>query len=157
MNASPECYRDQSVPARQHLELVAVHDRQVGVDADRTRGRGVQAEEAAALLPRREDSLVADLELAENGVVRGQLHLAERPVRPRCHDDLVLACRIHVDERDSGRIGGRRERELDARRAQPGERLLDDVVPADGAELVVVCPAAGPRHRLVRALAARNA
>ena len=63
-----ERHRHEAVAALQHLKLVAVDDGEVGVDVDRPRGRGVQAEEPGRLLPRADDGCVRDLELAEHGV-----------------------------------------------------------------------------------------
>ena len=71
-----ERHRHEAVAALQHLELVAVDDGQVGVDVDRPRRRGVQAEEPGRLLPRADDGRVRNLELAEHGVALGEV---ERP------------------------------------------------------------------------------
>ena len=64
--------------ARERLELEAVHDREVRIDRRRAGPGGVEAEQAARLLPRGHDRLVGDLLLAEHRVRRGQLEAAER-------------------------------------------------------------------------------
>ena len=63
--------RDEPVPPRQRLELVAVHDRDVRVDRDRPRWGSVQAEEPRAGFPRGHHRSVRNLQLAEHGVMLG--------------------------------------------------------------------------------------
>jgi hypothetical protein len=65
----PQRDRDEAVATAQELELEPVDDSEVGIDLDRTRGRGVEAKHAGRSLPRREHRRVRDLELAEDGVV----------------------------------------------------------------------------------------
>ena len=150
-----ERHRHEPVAPLQQLELVAVHDRQVGVDVDRPRRGGVQAEETGRLLPRADDGGVRHLELAEHGVALGQLESAELRVRARSDDDLVLAGRIDEDHRHA------------CRRRDPGrpnvesflarQRLLGEGVVPDGAHEAHVGPEPRAGDGLVRALPAGHA
>ena len=137
-----ERHRDQPVPTRERLELVAVHDREVGIDGDRTRGRGIQAEDALACLPRTLDALVRisswqstasgrELDFAgAPGSPPVRRRSASRPPRPR------------VDERDARRLGDR-EVERDAGLAEPRERLVSEWI-APTAPIIVT---SAPRRR----------
>ena len=141
----------------ERLELVAVHDRDVRIHRDRSRRGCVQAEDARARLPRREHRGVGDLELAENGVVRGKLDLAERRVRAGSDDDLVLTGGVDEDESDPGRLLARVELQRDVGGAQPGERFLRERIAADRADERHVRAQSRARDRLVRALPAGHA
>jgi hypothetical protein len=147
-----ERHGDETVAPCEHLQLVAVDDGEVGIDGERPRRRGVEAEEPARLLPRCEDGCVRHLELAEDGVRRLQLHSAELGVRPGSDDDLVLAGGVDEDQRHPrGRVGALR---LYGQPLLPRQRLVGQRVAADAADERDV--GAEPRRRdgLVGPLAA---
>ena len=150
-----ERHRDEAVAALQRLELVAVDDREVGVDVDRPRGRGVQAEQARRLLPGADHRLVGDLELAEDGVARAELDGAELGVRAGRDRDLVLAGGVDQDQRDAGR--GRAPLRLDEQPVLLRQRLVRERVVADRADEGHVGAEPRARDGLVRALAAADA
>ena len=101
---------------------MAVHHGKVRVDGDRARRRGVETEEAGALLPRREDCLVRDLELAEDGIVRRQADCAEGRVRAGRYGDRRLARCVNLDERHARRRVGLLQQNPHACRAKARER-----------------------------------
>ena len=123
-----ERHRDEPVSARQRLELEAVDDRQVGIHLHGPRGRGVQAEDSRARLPRRLDRVIGDLELTEDGVVLGKRHRGELGVGAWRDDDLGLAAGVDEDHRDPGRTLQVGEVERDTGLAEPCERLLRERV-----------------------------
>ena len=103
------------------------------------------------------DRLVRDLLLAEHGVRGRELEAADERVRAGRDDDRRLAGRVDGDQRHAGRLVGLAQVELDARLAEPGERLVGERVAADRAD--ERHPGAEPRagDGLVRALAAGEA
>ena len=134
-----------------------VDDGKVGVDRQRPRGRGIEAEETGASLPRGEHRFVGHLELAEHGVVRWQLDSAELPVRPGRHRDRRLPGPVDLDQRHARLRVELVELERDARLAEPRERLVGEHVPPDGRDHRHVRAEARAGDCLVRALSPGNA
>ena len=142
------------------LVLEPVHDQQVGLDVDRPGGCRVQAEEPR-LLRRGVDRVVGDLQLADDRIRVGDVDLLGRDVgvRSRRDDDLVLAQRVHEDQRDAG-VHARLADPFDAARVhagllEAGQRLVGELVDGDRAHEANVRAESGCRHGLVGALARR--
>ena len=141
------------LPGGDDLVLEPVDDQQVGDDVDRPRGRRVEGEERR--VPRRSvHDLVRHLELAEH---RSASEVgAHVRVRAGHDDDLVLTVVGDEDQRDPRRPGVL-DRELDARFAEAGERLVGERIGADRPDHAHTRAETGRRDRLVRPLAAGEA
>ena len=105
----------------ERLELVAVDDGEVGVDVDRPRGRGVEAEEPGCLLPGAEHGLVGDLELgrAPRRSARARRRRAprSRPARPTIWFSPLASTRISATPVGTSTRRGRERQPFLPRRA----------------------------------------
>ena len=96
--------RDEPVAPRERLELVAVDDGEVGVHGERSRGRGVQAEEPRRTAPRPRSTASSGISSWQSTASSSaSSNPARQPVRAGRDDDLVLAGRVDEDHRDAGR------------------------------------------------------
>jgi hypothetical protein len=77
-------------------------------------------------------------------------------VRPRRHDDLVLAPSVDDDHRDAG-CPALVENRLHAGVSEARQRLVRELVLADAADKGDACAEAGRGDRLIRAFSARIA
>src|SRR4029079_14877465 len=141
------------------VELVTVDDDEVGAAEDLQgnglRGRGVEREESARVPSSLRDGLDRDLELAEEVLdlpCRSHGH-----VGTRSDDDLRLAARVDVNERDSGRLVRRAQIVVDARVLDPLQGFFGKRVLANGADHPHLCPAPRGRGGLVGSLPPREA
>ena len=82
--------------------LVAIHDQRVGLDVDRPRRGGVEAEERRVARSHQRPELVGDLELAEHGAVHRPAGEAVFAPGATLVD---LAFRVDRDQRHARRIG----------------------------------------------------
>ena len=147
--------RDEPAAVADQVVLEPVDDEQVGLDVDDASGRCVQAEERR-LRGRGQDGSVGDLELAEDGVGLPHVDRLDARVRSRRDHDLVLAVGCDEHQRDAGWSSDGLDVEVDARSAQPDERLVGEGIATDAADEPHVRPQACRGNCLVRALAARE-